>query len=566
MCTSNKLDVAAPRCYTGRMKTFRPRLAAISSALLGMLTAYSAAAQTSPTPHFYSLGAPHVTLDQAGAVAKSMGLTQQMDQTGRPLPVWAMGDGSVRLTFIGGRMHLNPDLRGETNAGPTTDVALRFANAFVSQFGLNPDSFQWGTGFTGFNRAAGSPTGIGATITPIRGVRYQRMLDGMKVFGPNSLLTVFVDAKGVVGALAQTKPVTMLSVPVVQKTPAQLQSEFMLHLQPYLLGGHTYKLVAQQMCYVEGTRYLVPAVRYDVTLFNPGGLSFDGEHIYVPLAINSPEPLTNSLFTAPSFGFQPIFGTLALPDAESNVEPPAPVGTVKLGEYIITDYSDSSWYEDATNYFVNAEVASLLHYGFNRVNRTQYFWNQDALWQATSSHGDYSSSFAGRTNFALVRGHGNHWLFQCNIDPSNQQLVDLHKMDHYGANSPSGNPAHDNTSYMMFCACSVIPVPGDTFGGYWNSGGVFDVWWNIFWGLHGAYGYHTEDAHNDQHDLLGNVGYDMGFGVPNATAWIDETAAEDHSNGWNYGSLVIPSGREGDCIYDCQALPKATSLTMWWVN
>ena len=93
---------------------------------------------------------------------------------------------------------------------------------------------------------------------------------------------------------------------------------------------------------------------------------------------------------------------------------------------------------------------------------------------------------------------------------------------------------------------------------------TFDGYWNLFWGMHGIYGFRTTAGKSSCDTAFSSFASLGGLHFPLTAAWMNVTSSLDHSNNWNYGTAVLPAGREGDTMFDTQGLPKATSLTMWW--
>jgi hypothetical protein len=514
-----------------------------------------ASAQTAPTLHFYLMGNTQVGSSQTAAIAEHFGFTQEMAPTGAPLPIWGMADGSVRQEYLGGNLQVIPDLTKRTGAGPTTAAALRFTQDFVSQFGLQPnDASKWTTGeFISWSREDGSVKFAGTAVTPIVGVRFQRMLDNLPVYGPNSVISGECDIHGLIGLLFNVRPANVVSLPAVQKKPDQIEAEFRMRLTTDVLQNPgSAKLISKTLCYLDqGVSYIQPAYRYRVEITGNKGET-SGEEIFVPVASNSPEPVYFGRFN----GFDPI-----IPENAPTAVGGADVTTIKLGEYVVRNDADQGICLNIANNFNALSHAAGALIGHN-VNRTQYFWDVQWLWETALGINDQSRFYPGAVDFAVVVAHGAPWEFSSLSNYG--EWVDLHNMDSYGQNSPSGNPSHDFTSYMLFTACSMMPAPGDAHGGDYTTGGPFDVYWNIFHGMHGLYGYRSTAGKQDCVNSFSSLAYAGGAGASLVAAWMNATGGLDHSNGWNYATAVLPTGRESDNMYNITALPAATSLSMWW--
>ena len=514
--------------------------------------------QTAPSLHFYSLGTTQMTLSRVTAMANVLQLKQRLNAAGAPIPVWGAADGSVRLAYNNGELQLFPDLKTETSSGPSLEVGYRYTVDFIKQFGLFPDDVsRWNLAETFVtSRVAGTPSGaMSRQLDPLRSYRYQRLLDGIPVFGKTSIFGATTDSHGLIGLLFNARPVALSTVPVSQKQPDQIDGEYQMRLNNLLnqVPG-TPTLLSKTLCYLDqGARYVQPAYRYRVEITGKQG-DVEGEELFVPIAVNSPEPLFSEHFT----GFDPIIPSTTPPAGV------APATTnVKLGQYVVRQDADQNLILNIANGFYANSAAGAAVTG-RSVTRTQYSWDHDWLWKTVGSNPDASQFNAGRVDFAMLVAHGQPWGFSSLSNYG--EWVDMHSLDHYGQALGSSNPSHDYTSYIAVASCSMMPAPGDPHGGYYTSGGPFDVYWNIFWGLHGMYGFRTTAGKAACVDGMSTFGLFAGFGAPLAASWINMTSGQDHSNNWNYGTAVYPTGRDLDTMYNLEALPKATNLTMWWTH
>jgi hypothetical protein len=506
--------------------------------------------------HFYTLGTTQMNLQTATNVANYFGFTEERAVTGAPLPVWTDANGTPRMTWNGSSLQVIPDLPSETKNGPTNDAALRYADAMIGQFGLttNDNSTWTAAQYINWGKEAATPKGSGPALTPIKVVRFQRMLDGLPVFGKTSQLSLESDAQGITGFMFNQRPVEQSTLPAVQKTANQINFEYNMYLNEILkTNPGTATIVSKTLCYLDqDLRYVQPAYRYRVQIRGAMG-DIQAEEIYVLLATNTPEPLLANRYN----GLDPIG-----PDSAPNAGIEAPGAShVSLGEYVVRNDADQGICLNIANDFYSQSSSAASSIG-KVVSRSQFYWDVQWLWMNALGISDNSQYYPGKVNFATIICHGVPWGFSCLSNYA--EWVDLHNMDHYGANYSAGNPSHDYTSYMLFTACSMMPAPGDPYGGNYSSGSPFDVYWNIFWGMHGMFGYRSTAGKQDADTSFSNFGQAAGAGFPLVAAWMNATGSLDHSSGWNYGTAVINSGREGDTMYDIENLPAASSLTMWW--
>jgi hypothetical protein len=117
----------------------------------------------------------------------------------------------------------------------------------------------------------------------------------------------------------------------------------------------------------------------------------------------------------------------------------------------------------------------------------------------------------------------------------------------------------------------VIPTQTD-------ESGSFNVWWNIFDGLHAVVGYRTEMWIAD--GVTGPFGFAIGLGAPIVSTWINEvvtdsaynpdaTYTDDNRNitePMGRPSAVAVCGHSDDTAADVAPIPAATCLTEWWIG
>lgn len=529
-----------------------PRMLAVLAGLIGL----GSLATAQDELHFYKLGESAINMDKAQGIARQLGLKQRMDPNGAPLPIWEMGDGSVRQTLIRGMLYVSPDLAHERRPAPELPAVQKAAQTYLAQYGLLPDDRSlWTPSFNFWTKQAADEKGnTGDPLTPVVGVRFQRNLDKLPVFGPASMMTVDVDSAGVAGGVASVRPAILMEDRVIPKSDEQIKAEYLMRLdvEKKLQGGSP-RLVQRTKCYwEEGLDFIQPVWLYKVVFTDKGGNQAASE-IPIAIAKNMPEPFQKSNYN----GFEPI-----IPQDGGDGRFEGRVTNLRLGEYVVRQDSDQDICLNVANgFYVNS--ATFAPFTGHTVTRTQYYWDHQWLWEDALGIADNCRFYPGAVDMAAVVAHASPWQFSSLSNYG--EYVDMHDMNHFGANSGGGgNPDACYTSYLLFASCSMIPAPGDPFGGKYTSGSPFDVWWNMFWGLHGIYGFRTTAGKSAAVDAFAGFGLRTGLCHPNVAAWLDSTSSLDHGSNWNYGSIVIASGRESDIIFNTTARPKATSLTIWW--
>ena len=563
--------------------------------------------------HIYNFLGPLVDVSGAATIADSFGLKL----VGGPSPsagpgvgpmVFEDANGVVRMLFADGSVRIFPDLGALTApaAAPSRhegddDRAVGAARKWVRGLGLL-DSGPEHLGIIGMTtltteqgtlatpRAAGAGAMASADVPAVHmgrphdvlnSVQFVRELDGLPVLGPASILTADVAGGAVVGGVIALRGIDPRGTRVSIISERQALQLFLQQF-PYPVtigkdhdsGGRagtsgaapagdptavelSGRLQSVMLIYYEqGMGVVQPAYLFDVLITGPTGL-LAGMNWLIPAVQDTPEPIVNHPVTQ---GPQPLFASpnTVLP-ATGCVQPP----DVKYGRYILRD-DDPGWLVDTQGFGsdIDAANAALRFWipSILPVNDYQYYWNYPWLWQPTGSPPtDESPYFPGSVNIALIEGHGAPWLIT--TEKNCCDVIYLPQITGFGGNH---NPA-EITDYVIWQSCDVIPAPGDPYGGAYHSpASPFDVWFNLFQGLRGTYGYHT--TMNIWNGVGKAFGTDLGFGAQNLAAWFTECDNNvfHHGGGWNYGSAVLISGHEADTLYDTCPLPDPGSLTIWW--
>ncbi len=556
----------------------------------------------------YQLMPPVVNVSAALQIAGALGLAPAGGGTapgagpaGSAGPI-AFEDaaGTVRGLFADGSVRFFPDLTKLPSPSiPGRRDAFRMAMGFVNQISGSGGMGQLTLGgivtLTEQPAVAASPAGAGAhaaAIQPgggvqigqamdvLRTVAFVRELDGLRVYGPSSIIVVDVAADGVEGGTVALRPPgpAVMQVDIISKQDAlkQFMAEF-----PYPVtrgdddeedaapgastqataaaagAGLSGRLVSERLIYYEqGMDVVQPAYLFDVILVGPTGLH-TGINFLVPAVQNTPEPIRNFPILDLPPAVQPGEGNPPLPPACDVPQ------TIDYGRYVLRN-DDQGWLVDAQGFGANIDTANtllrLIQPSKPTVTDAQFYWNYPWLWEPTGNPPtDQSPNFPGSVNFALIEGHGAPWsittLQNC------CDVIDLPLITGFGGYHTPG----ELTDYVVWQSCDVVPAPGDPYGfDYQAPATPFDVWFTIFQGLRGTYGYHT--TMNIWNGVAKAFGGDLGWGAQNLSAWFAECDSNvfGHNNGWNYGSAVLISGQEGDTLYDTCALPPPGSLTIWW--
>jgi len=292
--------------------------------------------------------------------------------------------------------------------------------------------------------------------------------------------------------------------------------------------------------------------RFIVRVLGPKGPVGDYVRL-VAAARETPEPVLNQSHPAQA---PPL-----IPKRLARERPVKGPDPIDYGMYVVRNDS-SDWVDDAWEFHVGFDAGNGLgrfFFGFPPTQVTQYYWDYQWLWEAGGGEPDLSQFFVGAVNFAIIEGHGLPWWISTRSNCCD--VIDLNQIAGYGGFNGKGG----QTDYIVWKSCSVIPAPGDSYGGDYSSPhSPFDVWWGIFKGLRGTYGFRSEMWIDD--DISQGFAFDIGVGAASLSAWFHATdnCKWDHSSGMEYGSAVLVSGHEGDRAYDTAPLSPPGSLTIWW--
>ncbi len=496
-----------------------------------------------------------------------------------------------------------PDLSKAKSEALSLDKAVEMARLFVQKNNLAPreelKSFKPEVSVWSRNDID-KEGGEGETRDVIRSVRFVRQFDGLEVVGPASMLSINVDEDDVVGASDFLRPLAKSDLKPVLRPMAEIEEEFRKKLSAEISEKNKpeTKISQPKLVYLEqGKNWVQPAYRYDVEFVYPNEQRA-ADVYFIPAASNSPERIVmemNDSQGAPTMpkgdgsetpladlpvfktpmtrgttdGLQPMSATSSATSStrnaafisqrpwETTTRSHAQAGApIKIGLYI-NRQDNACWLNDANEFMGSLNTFNWIT-GRPNKERTQYFWNHDWLWHAAGGISDQSANFAGKVNMAMLEGHGAPWIMT--TLSNNSDVLHLNKFAGFGGNRAPGQ----KTNYLVFHSCSLVPVPGSAFGWDYTSGSPFNVWWGVFKGMRGAYGYHVTMYICD--GVGGSFGTKIGLGTPNLAAWLDSTANNriGHPNGFGYGSAVLVSGRENDRLYDTGNLSNPGGLTMWW--
>jgi len=383
-------------------------------------------------------------------------------------------------------------------------------------------------------------------------IRFQRRVDEAPVFGPGTRAMIAVAADGSLRCLAHRWRAAMPTKDAVAPHSRRAIAES-IRAQLATLPKTSEVTVDRVIVgyYDAGRDFLQPVYRFTATVAAPHERQSAPRQVLGYVSVGAgPEPL-------PTLGRKQGKVPIEPPSDRPNGPSPrvAPLNDPTVGRYVVRDDSDE-WVTSAVEFLEGLQSAQD-NGGTIPFTDSQYYWAYP--WEFLALKNSYVNS----VNIALNEVHGN-WGWFSTRDNSDD-VVKLNTIDGYGAG------AGGSLAYWVIHSCEVIPTQTD-------EPTSFDVWWEIFNGLHAVVGYRTKNYIDD--DVTGPFGYDIGLGAPVVSAWLSEVAASDaYDDGDIYfdgnRSMKEPMGRPSavavcrhgdDTAGDVGPLGRATCLSEWWLE
>ncbi len=383
-------------------------------------------------------------------------------------------------------------------------------------------------------------------------VRFQREVQGHPVFGPGTKAMASLDGDGSLHGLSHR---WRSAEPIALKLRSRPRNDIAESIRAQLASAAetaTVTVDTVKLAYYDGGgQFLQPVYYFTATLASRNReLRAANRRVvgYIPLA-EELEPL-------PVIGRQNGLSPNEPQRAgnqrrrQGSASPNDPT----VGRYVVRNDAQG-WVDSANGFFANLQLANVFGSPIPFSN-DQYYWAEPYEFLTDKD------SFVNSVNIALNEVHGNWGLFSTR--DNHDDLVYLEQVPAGGYGSA--------LAYWILHSCEVIPTATD-------EGTSFNVWWNIFQGMHAAVGYRTEMWIND--GVTSPFGFSMGLGAPVVSAWFNSIASNN-----NYGAgdatyldgnrdIVEPMGRASaiavcghgdDTAADIGSLGPASCLTEWWFN
>ena len=383
-------------------------------------------------------------------------------------------------------------------------------------------------------------------------VRLQREVHGNPVFGPGTrAMATFAEDGAMHGLSHRWRD----AHPIALKLPARPRRDIASAIRAQLAASAATTRVTVdtvKLAYYDGGgRFSQPVYQFTATLaFRNRDLRAADRRVtgYVPLS-EELEPLPvigGQKGPTPS---EPRRGSEHGRDRRS-----VPPGDPTVGRYVVRNDAQG-WVDSANGFYANLQLANVFGSPIPFTN-AQYYWAEPFEFLSDKD------SFVNDVNIALNEVHGNWGLFSTR--DNHDDLVSLSSI-------PAGGYGRA-LAYWILHSCEVIPTATDETTS-------FDVWWNIFQGMHAAVGYRTEMWIDD--GVTSPFGLFMGLGAPVISAWFQSIASNDlyGANDQTYfdgnrqitepmgrASAIAVCGHDDDTANDIGSLGPASCLTEWWFN
>ena len=383
-------------------------------------------------------------------------------------------------------------------------------------------------------------------------VRFQREVQGHPVFGPGTQAMASLAGDGALHGFSHR---WRSAHPIALKLASRPRNDIAESIRAQLANAAetaTVTVDTVKLAYYDaGSRFLQPVYYFTATLAsrNRDLRAADRRVVgYVPLS-EELEPL-------PVIGAQngPLPHEPQRGEDQHRQRRSATPNDPTVGRYVVRNDAQG-WVDSANGFFANLQLANFMGSPIPFAN-DQYYWAEPFEFLSDKD------SFVNSVNIALNEVHGNWGLFSTRDNHDDLVFLENVPVGGYGA----------ALAYWILHSCEVIPTATDETTS-------FDVWWNIFQGMHAAVGYRTEMWIND--GVTSPFGLAMGLGAPVVSAWFNSIASNS-----NYGAgdatyldgnrnITEPMGRASaiavcghgdDTAADIGSLGPASCLTEWWFN
>jgi hypothetical protein len=206
---------------------------------------------------------------------------------------------------------------------------------------------------------------------------------------------------------------------------------------------------------------------------------------------------------------------------------------------------------------------------FNSLGPRANFINSQYFWAFPFEFITRKNSFVNSVHIAETEVHGNWHFFTTLQDDSDGVLLSNIPSDGYGGG------AGGKLAYWIIHSCEVIPTPTDF--SVTDRHMAFDVWFQIFNGMHAVVGSRTKMTINDR--VMPIFGRSISLGAPFVSSWL-QTVHDDTSDYFlnileldgnrhileprGRASAVVVCGHEDDTVLNVENLGRPNCLREFW--
>ena len=484
---------------------------------------------------------------------------------------WAAYDGKRLVAFVHpktGETTVFPALEALQPGVALADRARVIAERLVKDAALFPQDSTKVVALAPMTLVASNHSRHGEAAPPkecLSYVRIERQVNGLPVFGPGTRAMFAIAHDSSIRAFAHRwRNAAPSGEAVAPHSREEIAKAILAQLAAFSKTADVMVDKVSVGYYDGGARYLQPVYRFQATITSHDReLHAAKRHVFGHVSIgHAPEELP---VLGKRHGPVPHEPAKHAPYEHAATPAHALQGALRVGRYVVREDSQG-WVDSANSFFsllqASEAVAPLLGRQPIPFANAQYYWAEPRLFL------DEKDSFVNSVHIALTEVHGNWGLFSTR--DNHDDLVRLRDIPSTGYGGSGGG----SLAYWILHSCEVIPTQTD-------ESTSFDVWWNVFNGLHAVLGYRTEMWIGD--GVTSPFALAIGLGAPMVPAWLqavvsddsygadDATYLDDNFNPkkiepMGRASAVAVCGHGDDTATDVEPLGRATCLTEWWFN
>jgi Family of unknown function (DUF6345) len=327
-------------------------------------------------------------------------------------------------------------------------------------------------------------------------VRLQRQINGLPVDGPGTQATIAVDADGCIHGFAHRyRPAFITNQTVTPHCPDEIVKSIIEDLADTCSRDNVTINNVVVRYHDAGNSFIQPVYSYagSIAASNATSHSQISGDISIGAAVEPIMPIPQQDYPSNSPA-----GFYRRARALKTVDP-------TVGRYVVR--ADSfEWLDSATAFFINLQLASTFGGSLS-------FADQQYLAAVPDMFISEKNDFINSVQIALNEVHGDWGEFS-----TYKNYGDIVTLAEIAAAGGLGANAGGTLAYWILHSCEVIPTQTD-------ESTSFDVWWQIFRGLHSVVGYRTDMWIDDE--VTTNFGLWVGLGAPIVPAWFLELAANN---------------------------------------